>query len=175
MHVIVISPEAAVYEGDADAVLAPAYDGLVGILPQHAPFMTLLGSGPLTITYGAAVSNAQWIVSQWTGVDQTGTNGSGAIGQTNSSRGDAVSALSVALAAFGNASNVAYGIAGASTNGPAVTPGAGFAEITETSSGESTLLETEWATNLNNIQASLSKAANAGLLGVELKAKAGPS
>ena len=32
------------FDGEADAVVAPAYDGEVGILPNHAPFMTLLGS-----------------------------------------------------------------------------------------------------------------------------------
>ena len=42
MHVTVISPVAAMFDGDADAVTAPAFDGEVGILPGHAPFMTLL-------------------------------------------------------------------------------------------------------------------------------------
>lgn len=50
MHVSVISAERAVFDGDADAVVAPAYDGLVGILPRHAPFMTLLGRGIVRIT-----------------------------------------------------------------------------------------------------------------------------
>jgi F-type H+-transporting ATPase subunit epsilon len=49
MQVTVISPEAAMFDGEADAVVAPAYDGEVGILPNHAPFMTLLGAGTLTI------------------------------------------------------------------------------------------------------------------------------
>ena len=49
MHVSVISAERAVFDGDADAVVAPAYDGQVGILPRHAPFMTLLGEGIVKI------------------------------------------------------------------------------------------------------------------------------
>jgi len=49
MHVTVISPEASMYDGPADAVVAPAYDGRVGILPRHAPFMTLLGTGVLVV------------------------------------------------------------------------------------------------------------------------------
>jgi len=49
MHVTVISPEASRYDGPADAVVAPAYDGRVGILPRHAPFMTLLGTGLLVV------------------------------------------------------------------------------------------------------------------------------
>ena len=49
MQVTVISPEAAMFDGNADAVVAPAYDGQVGILPNHAPFMTLLGQGKLVV------------------------------------------------------------------------------------------------------------------------------
>ena len=49
MSVTVISPEQAIFDGDATAVTAPAYDGLVGILPGHAPFVTLLGEGRLTL------------------------------------------------------------------------------------------------------------------------------
>jgi F-type H+-transporting ATPase subunit epsilon len=49
MRVRVISPERAVFDGEADSVVAPAYDGDVGILPRHAPFMTLLGRGVLTV------------------------------------------------------------------------------------------------------------------------------
>ena len=53
MRVTVISPEAAIFDGEADAVTAPAHDGQVGILPRHAPFMTLLGRGPLVVTSGS--------------------------------------------------------------------------------------------------------------------------
>jgi len=49
MHVSVISAERSVFDGEADSVVAPAYDGLVGILPRHAPFMTLLGEGVVKI------------------------------------------------------------------------------------------------------------------------------
>ena len=49
MHVSVVSPEQALFDGDATAIVAPAYDGEVGILPRHAPFLTLLGTGDLVI------------------------------------------------------------------------------------------------------------------------------
>ena len=49
MRVTVISAEASMFDGDADGVIAPAFDGEVGILPNHAPFMTLLGEGTLTV------------------------------------------------------------------------------------------------------------------------------
>jgi F-type H+-transporting ATPase subunit epsilon len=49
VHVTLVSPERSLYDGEADALIAPAFDGLVGILPRHAPFMTLLGEGVLTV------------------------------------------------------------------------------------------------------------------------------
>lgn len=52
MHVTVISPEAAVFDGEADSVIAPAFDGELGILNNHAPLMTVLGSGVLTVKAG---------------------------------------------------------------------------------------------------------------------------
>jgi F-type H+-transporting ATPase subunit epsilon len=54
MRVTVISPEAAMFDGEADAVTAPAFDGQVGILPRHAPFMTLLGEGDLTVRHAGS-------------------------------------------------------------------------------------------------------------------------
>ena len=49
LHVRVVSPEKTVFDGTAAAVVAPAWDGLVGILPGHAPMLALLGMGPLSI------------------------------------------------------------------------------------------------------------------------------
>jgi len=56
MHVTLISAERSYFDGEATAVVAPAYDGLVGILPRHAPFLTLLGEGTLTLTRGSQVN-----------------------------------------------------------------------------------------------------------------------
>lgn len=49
LKVSVISPERVLFEGDADSVVAPAFDGEVGILAGHAPMMTLLGKGSLRL------------------------------------------------------------------------------------------------------------------------------
>jgi F-type H+-transporting ATPase subunit epsilon len=49
LTVSVISPEAVLYEGTTDSVVAPAFDGEVGILTGHAPMMTLLGKGILRL------------------------------------------------------------------------------------------------------------------------------
>jgi F-type H+-transporting ATPase subunit epsilon len=53
LHISVISPEASLYEGDATSIVAPAFDGDVGILTGHAPMMTLLGKGELRIDGGS--------------------------------------------------------------------------------------------------------------------------
>jgi F-type H+-transporting ATPase subunit epsilon len=54
LKVSVISPEATLFEGEASSVVAPAFDGEVGILPSHAPMVTTLGSGVLRIGDGTA-------------------------------------------------------------------------------------------------------------------------
>jgi F-type H+-transporting ATPase subunit epsilon len=52
LRVLVVAPERQLFDGDAAAVVAPAYDGRVGFLPRHAPFLTLLGKGELVIRQG---------------------------------------------------------------------------------------------------------------------------
>jgi F-type H+-transporting ATPase subunit epsilon len=52
MRVTLIAPERSLYDGEATSVVAPAFDGMVGVLPGHAPFLTLLGSGTLTVSEG---------------------------------------------------------------------------------------------------------------------------
>ncbi len=52
LTVSLISPEKTLFEGEVDSVVAPAFDGEVGILPSHAPMMTLLGDGTLSLGQG---------------------------------------------------------------------------------------------------------------------------
>lgn len=49
LTVSLISPERVLFEGTARGVIAPAFDGEMGILPMHAPLMTLLGRGTLRV------------------------------------------------------------------------------------------------------------------------------
>ena len=56
MRVLVIGPERTVFDGEAESLVAPTYDGQVGILPHHAPFMTLLGTGILSVRGAGATS-----------------------------------------------------------------------------------------------------------------------
>lgn len=49
LHVEVVTAERDLYNGEADIVDVPGSDGQLGILPEHAPLLALLGAGPLQI------------------------------------------------------------------------------------------------------------------------------
>lgn len=49
----VVSVERSLFEGDVDFIVATGADGELGILPRHAPLMTILKPGALKITQGA--------------------------------------------------------------------------------------------------------------------------
>jgi F-type H+-transporting ATPase subunit epsilon len=57
LRVVVISPEATIYEGEATMVVAPAWDGEIGILRGHAPLMALLGAGDLRVVRGGTTEH----------------------------------------------------------------------------------------------------------------------
>lgn len=50
LHLTVITPARSVLDAEAAAVVVPAYDGELGILPGHAPLIALLGTGTLRVT-----------------------------------------------------------------------------------------------------------------------------
>ena len=56
LKVSLISPEQVLFEGDVDSVIAPAFDGEVGLLTGHAPMLTLLGRGELRLVSGRNMS-----------------------------------------------------------------------------------------------------------------------
>ena len=53
LSVAVISPTDGGFEGSGESVIVPAYDGLLGILYGHAPMMTLVGTGDVTVRDGS--------------------------------------------------------------------------------------------------------------------------
>ena len=52
LHLEIVTAERVVYQDDVDMVIAPAWNGTVGILPHHAPLLTTLGLGELRIRKG---------------------------------------------------------------------------------------------------------------------------
>ena len=59
IDVRIITPEGVAFEEEADAVVATAYDGEFGILPEHAPMMVVLGIGEFRIRQG---DRYEWFV-----------------------------------------------------------------------------------------------------------------
>jgi hypothetical protein len=159
-------------------VATVAFDGVATPHKRLTVFRALSsspGSGPLRITFTTTQSNCEWIVSQWNGVETSGTNGGNAIAQAASARGDNVTGLVVTLGAFAAPGNVAYGVVGVRRSTAGITPGAGFTEIAERPSGETppSDLQAERSAGDRTIDARWSRA-NGGALGLEIKA-ASPS
>lgn len=134
-------------------------------------------SGALTIATGAASQvNMAWAVIECTGVDTSGTNGSGAIVQSVINLTEPGTSLTVTLGAFGDAGNATLGAFGLADN-LAVTPGTGFTEIAEqlVSDGGGTFdsgLQVQWRNdNDTSVDASWSSI-DAGGVAVEIKAAA---
>ena len=48
----IVTAERAVYSGEVDMVIAPGVEGQLGILPHHAPLMTMFQPGELRIKKG---------------------------------------------------------------------------------------------------------------------------
>ena len=48
----IVTPEAKTYSDDVDSVVIPGIDGELGVLPLHAPLMTLLEPGELRVLKG---------------------------------------------------------------------------------------------------------------------------
>ena len=44
-----VTPERAVYHGKVRSLVLPAADGLMGIMPNHAPIVAVLDIGPVRI------------------------------------------------------------------------------------------------------------------------------
>jgi F-type H+-transporting ATPase subunit epsilon len=51
LHVEVVTQDRNVYIGEADMVIAPGSEGVLGILPRHAPLLTTLQVGELRIKH----------------------------------------------------------------------------------------------------------------------------
>jgi F-type H+-transporting ATPase subunit epsilon len=53
LHLQIVTPEKKAFEGDVDEVIVPGSEGELGILPHHAPLISLLGQGVLRLKQGA--------------------------------------------------------------------------------------------------------------------------
>jgi F-type H+-transporting ATPase subunit epsilon len=49
----IVTAERVVYSADVDVIIAPGIEGQLGILPHHAPLMTILQAGELVVRKGS--------------------------------------------------------------------------------------------------------------------------
>jgi F-type H+-transporting ATPase subunit epsilon len=52
LKIDIVTAERVVYTAEADIVIAPGVEGQLGILPHHAPLMTILQAGELVVRKG---------------------------------------------------------------------------------------------------------------------------
>lgn len=54
IHLEIVTPERLAYSEDVDSVTLPGVEGELGVLPHHAPLVSILGVGELRIRKGGA-------------------------------------------------------------------------------------------------------------------------
>ncbi len=54
LHFSLVAPERQLFSAEVDQVDAPGVEGDFGVLAGHAPFMTALKAGPVTVFDGSA-------------------------------------------------------------------------------------------------------------------------
>lgn len=134
-----------------------------------------LTSGTVTVDFGGA-SQTQVAVSidEFAGVDTTGTDGSGAIVQSATNSGSDVGST-VTLSAFADAVNNAAFAANGHGNNNAVTPEAGYTELSDQTPGNSTSLQTQWKLGEDlTVTSSWTGSNTWNAIAAELKAAAAP-
>lgn len=126
-------------------------------------------AGAITVTWAESQTSFQWSVVECTGVDTSGTDGSGAVVQSTTNTAAAATSITGTLAALEAATSVHVAVSGISING-AQTHDAQFAELTDTSIGTGASgLEAEWATNETDATPTFATA-NAGIVSIEVRA-----
>ena len=136
--------------------------------------------GTITIDFGGQnQTHVYWSVDQVSGIDTSGTNGSGAIVQSATNKDEtpiaADGTLTVTLAAFGNTNNGTFGAFAADPGEGLITVGSGFS-VLGTVSTTTINLATEWRggndTTVTAINDTTTLTAAIGGIAIEIKAAA---
>lgn len=130
-------------------------------------------SGAATIDFaGQSQTEAVWIVDQFSNMDTSGTNGSGAVVQSATNKEDAGDGglLTVTLGAFSSTNNATYGIF-TGDSGNANTVGSGFAQVGNV--GTNNITTSEFRNdNDTSVDCTLGAAAGACTAGIAIEIKA---
>ncbi len=128
--------------------------------------------GAVTINFGTQnITLPNWEIDQASGVDTSGTNGSGAVVQSAVNKDETNASVTVTLAAFGNANNATYGAFASDDNTlGGFTAGSGFTRLSTIDGSTTTAGGTEWKTaNDTTVDGSFSTTAIGGIA-IEIRA-----
>ncbi len=126
-------------------------------------------SGTVSIAFGSTKNWCNWQITEFSNVNTSGTNGSGAIAQNQTNSGDSTT-FSVTLSSFSSFKNRPY-VAFSHDGQYSVTPKTNWTELGEVNSSNDLTLETEWRSDMadTDCAASISTARVWGGIGVEIK------
>ena len=62
LHLMILTPQARIADLSARDIVLPAWDGLLGVLPGHAPLLCRLGHGLLRYRDGQGIEKTYFIV-----------------------------------------------------------------------------------------------------------------
>lgn len=134
-------------------------------------------AGAITIDYaGQAQTEQEWSINQFSGVDTSGTNGSGAIVQSATARatdsGGLVTSLTVTLSAFGSSNNATFGCFANADSSWTRSVGSGFTSLSDSTTAGINGHLTEWkSTNDTSVDITFSSQSGVGGVAVEIKAE----
>jgi hypothetical protein len=131
-------------------------------------------AGTISITWAAADGSlsGSWIVAECTGVDTSGTNGSGAIVQSDKDVNVGGTSLALSLAAFGSANNATFATFSLNAN-LAVTNEGGWTELADVALDDGTndsAIQAQWIASNDTSPSASWSAADSGGIAIEIKA-----
>ena len=171
-------PSSVTGNGLTWVLIASATTDTYGAVSLYRAMGSSPSAGAVTINFTNTQIGPLWQLSEFSGIDTGGTNGSAAIAQSATVAGGVGANLSVTLAAFGASGNGTFGAFGTylDNGGSSVThtPGSGFTEIYDAwidAGGWTDTLQTEWRLdNDTTVDATLSETStNWGGIAVEIK------
>lgn len=128
-------------------------------------------TGTITVSFGATQTGGRWSLNEFSGVDTATTDG---IVQNATGTGNSTTPLAT-LAAFGSTSNATFG-ALANTADSTTTPGTGFYELSDLSTGTTpaSFLQTEYRADNDTTVNGTITSGQWGAAAVEIKADTSP-
>lgn len=129
-------------------------------------------TGTLVIDCGGqAHTNCDWAIDEWSGMDTSGTSGSGAIVQSATNFSGGASTLTATLSAFSSVNNATFGAAGTALD-HAITE-AGWTQLSDQIDSVSTAQASAFiVSNDTTVTFTQASPAEFGVIGIEIKAAA---